>query len=73
MDVDNLKYYAKTLERHAGETDAAVAAFRASLSSLRGSNNRVEEMWLRETAKDLHDLAQWARQLAAEIKRKIAM
>jgi len=73
MDAENLKYYAKTLERHAGETDAAVAAFRASLNSLRGSKNRVDEAWLRETAKDLHDLAQWARQLAAEIKRKITM
>ena len=72
MDVENLKYYAKTLERHAGETDTAAAAFRASLNLLRGSKNRVEEMWLRETAKDLHDLAQWARQLAAEIKRRIA-
>lgn len=73
MDVENLRYYAKTLERHAGETDAAVAAFRASLNLLRGSKDRVDEAWLRETAKDLHDLAQWARQLAAEIKRKIAM
>ena len=73
MDVENLKYYAKTLERHAGETDAAVASFRASLSLLRGSKNRVDEVWLRETAKDLHDLAQWARQLAAEMKRKVAM
>ena len=72
MDVENLKYYADTLERHAGEAAAAAAAFRASLITLR-SSTQLDEEWLKDTANELRDLAEWTRKLAAELRAKISI
>jgi hypothetical protein len=72
MDVENLKYYADTLERQARETAAAAAAFRATIVSLRSSTH-LEEQWLKDTANELRDLAEWTRKLAAELRSKISM
>lgn len=72
MDVENLKYYANSLEKQAVENKMAAAVFRASFNAP-PLTERLDGEWLKEAADELHDLALRARKLAAEIKAKIAL